>query len=94
MSEPAGMKCKCGRPAVDREYEWEPPRCFICQLVSRHASGPPRKGPGNVGDYDIAMWMERKLRAAFEDMLFRMRSDLDALSKKWNPPVEQSDKPK
>jgi len=38
--------------------------------------------------------MEKELRAAFEDMLSMMRADLDALSKKWNPPVEQSDKPK
>ena len=92
MSETAQVKCKCGRPAVDRKYEWEPPRCFICQLVSRHASVPPRPAPGNIGNLDIRNWMEKALRAAFEDMLSKMRADLDALSDKWNPPVEQSDK--
>jgi len=96
LSESVASKCNCGRQAVAKKYrgDYGPPACFICQLVWLYTSAPPRSAPGNISDWEIKSWMEEKLRAAFEDMLSMMRADLDTLSKKWNSPVEQSDKPK
>jgi hypothetical protein len=87
MNEIDRTKCKrCGRPAMESKYKWEPPRCFVCQLVNRHAKSPPRNSPGNIADWEIEIWMEKSLRAAFEEMLSMMRADLETLSLKWNPP--------
>jgi len=90
MSELAQEKCQCGRPATVPS-RWGSSRCIICHLVNRHASVPPRTAPGNIGDWEINTWMEKKLRDGFEEMLSIMRADLDTLSKKWNPPVEPSE---